>query len=409
MSSFPLDVFPNIEPEEHLQCFGHRATNPGDAERRRTSGQSITSTCADRICLNGFRDGILLAWGGDLHHFHAERSDFVRLREEACMQCKRTSVIRFVKAMLFSLLLIIFAAGAHAQETVRIAVGVDPVFTPWWIAQEKGFYKKHGINAEITQFSGGPALADATMAGEADIGSSGTATWMPRIVRGSMVVLATMATSPDAFKMAARNDIKTLSDLRDKKVGSVGGSSTDYLWVRLAAKLNLPESAFDVIPMTPPELVPSLDRGDIQAYFVWEPWALRAVEVSGPSKVHILATSGDVGYLLNFVVVANKKFVDARPDAATRVLGALREAIEFQNRNPGEAAQIGADKNKLKVDMASYIIKLYQFSLGLSPDTEPAARTEEAWMRSKERLKGRPIDWGTTIDRRFLDRALATP
>src|SRR5262245_9348450 len=268
-------------------------------------------------------------------------------RKEPAMQSRScSSVTKWIGAFAFGLLLSI-PPQSRAQETVRIAVGVDPVFTAWWIAEEKGFYKKYGVKAEITQFSGGPALGDATMAGEADIGSSGTATWMPRIVRGSMVVLATMATSPDAFKMAARTSIKSLSDLQGKKVGTVGASSTDYLWVLLAKKLNVPESAFDVIPMTPPELVPSLDRGDIQAYFVWEPWASRAVEVSGKDKVHLLANSGDVGYFLNFIVVANKKFLEAKPDAATRVLAALRDAIAFQNRNPAEAARIGAEKNKL--------------------------------------------------------------
>jgi NitT/TauT family transport system substrate-binding protein len=317
------------------------------------------------------------------------------------------TVTNWIAATTLGLLFSISAPQVRAQETVRIAVGVDPVFTPWWIAEEKGFYKKYGVKAEITQFSGGPALADATMAGEADIGSSGTATWMPRIVRGSMVVLGTMATSPDAFKMAARSGIKSLSDLQGKKVGTVGASSTDYLWVLVAKKLNVPESAFDVIPMTPPELVPSLDRGDIQAYFVWEPWASRAVEVSGKDKVHILANSGDVGYFLNFIVVANKKFAEANPEATARVLAALREAIAFQNSNPAEAARIGAEKNKLKPEMASYIINLYQYSLGIAPNTEAAAKTEETWMRSKERLKGDPIDWSKTIDRSYLDRAAA--
>jgi ABC-type nitrate/sulfonate/bicarbonate transport system substrate-binding protein len=321
----------------------------------------------------------------------------------------RPAILAWVGALSLGLLVLASGRTAGAQETVRIAVGVDPVYTAWWIAEEKGFYKKHGIKAEITQFSGGPALGDATMAGEADIGSSGTATWMPRIVRGSMVVLATMATSPDAFKMAALTSIKALGDLQGKNVGTVGGSSTDYLWVMLAKKLNVPETAFDLVPMTPPELVPSLDRGDISAYFVWEPWASRGVEVSGKSKVHIMANSGDVGYMLNFAVVANKKFVDAKPEATIRVLAALRDAIDFQNKNPAEATRVGAERNKLKPDMASYIIGLYQFALGMVPDMAAAARTEEAWMRSKERLKGDPIDWNKTIDRSYLDRALAMP
>jgi NitT/TauT family transport system substrate-binding protein len=314
---------------------------------------------------------------------------------------------RWMRALAFGFLLVACPSGARAEDVVRVAVGVDPVYTPWWIAQEKGFYKKHGIAAEITQFSGGPALADATMAGDTDISSSGTATWMPRIVRGSMVVLGTMATSTRAYGMAALARIKSLQDLKGKKVGTVGGSSTDYLWHLLAQKLDAPDSAFELVSIQPPELIPSLDRGDVEAFFCWEPWPSRAVEISGKDKVHIQATSGDIGYLLNFIVAANKKFVDSKPDATARVLAALRDAIDFQNSNPAESIRVGAESNKLKPEMSAYVIGLYKFSLGQSPEMETAARTEEAWLRAKERLKGAPIDWSRTIELRPLERAKA--
>ncbi len=314
---------------------------------------------------------------------------------------------RWIIASAFALLVTLGAYSARAEDTVRMAVGVDPVYTPWWIAQEKGFFTKYGVKAEITQFSGGPDACDATMAGEADISASGSATWMPRLVRGNLLVLGTMATSPDALKMAALSSITSLEQLEGKKVGTVGGSTTDYLWVLLARKLKVPESKFQLVPMPPPELVPSLDRHDIEAYFVWEPWATRAVQVSGKDKVHILANSGDVDYMLNFIVVANGKFADAKPDAVTRVLAALRDAIDFQNQNPVEATRIGAEKNKLTPELASYVIGLYKFSLGMPPGLEKAVEDEEEWMRGMNRVKGNPIDWAKTIDRSFLDKALA--
>jgi ABC-type nitrate/sulfonate/bicarbonate transport system substrate-binding protein len=318
------------------------------------------------------------------------------------------AVMQWIGALAVGFLFLSGMPHARGDDVVRVAVGVDPVYTPWWIAQEKGFYQKHGIKAEITQFSGGPALADATMAGETDISSSGTATWMPRIVRGSMVVLGTMATSTKAYGMAALSRIKSLHDLKGKKVGSVGGSSTDYLWYLVAKKLDASESAFELVSIQPPELISSLDRGDVDAFFCWEPWPARAVETSGKDKVHILATSGDIGYLLNFIVAANKKFVEAKPDATARVLAALHDAIEFQNNNPAEAIRVGAESNKLKPELSSFVLGLYKFSLGQSPEMEAAARTEEAWLRAKARLKGEPIDWSKTIDLQYLHRAMGT-
>jgi len=113
-----------------------------------------------------------------------------------------------------------------------------------------------------------------------------------------------------------------------------------------------------------------------------------------------------VPQLLNFIVAANKKFVEAKPEATVRVLAALRDAIAFQNSNPAEAVRIGAESNKLKPELSSFVLGLYKFSLGQSPDMEGAARTEEAWLRGKERLKGDPIDWSKTIDLQYLNRAM---
>jgi len=80
-------------------------------------------------------------------------------------------------------------------------------------------------------------------------------------------------------------------------------------------------------------------------------------------------------------------------------------SIPQRRRSRSEA--IGGEKNKLKPEMASYIMNLYQFSLGIAPNTEIAAKTEETWMRTKEQLKGEPIDWSKTIDRSYLDRDMA--
>jgi NitT/TauT family transport system substrate-binding protein len=246
------------------------------------------------------------------------------------------------------------------------------------------------------------------MAGEQDFGSSGTATWMPRFVRSdSLRILCTMATSPNNFKMATLTSITSLSDLKGKKVGTVSGSSTDYLWALVAKKLEIPESGLDVVGVTPPELVPALVRGDVQAFFSWEPWPTKAVEIAGKNKVHILASSGDVGYFQSFVVVGNKNFLQAKPDVTARVLAALRDATDYLNNERADAIKIAATRNKMTPEMAEYIVGLYTFKVDLAESMVAGARTEEAWMRGKERLKGSPIDWNVVVDRSYFDRAMA--
>jgi NitT/TauT family transport system substrate-binding protein len=299
-------------------------------------------------------------------------------------------------------------SAAAAQDTVRIGVGVDPSYTTWWVAKDKGFFTKYNIDAEITQFTGGPDLADATMAGEMDFGSSGTPTWVPRFVRtDNLLIVATMATSTDNFKMAALNSIKTLEDLKGKRVGTIAGSTIDYLWALVAKKLDIPESALNTVPVTPPELPAALDRGDVQAFFSWEPWPSRAVEISGKNKVHILASSGDVGYFQSFIVVGNKKFVQAKPDVTARMLAALRDASDYVAADRAESIKITAARNKMTPQMAEYILGLYKFKLDLEDTMVSGSKVEEAWLRSKERLKGNPIDWAKIVDRSYFDKAMA--
>jgi len=282
------------------------------------------------------------------------------------------------------------------------------VYVQWWVAHEKGFFKKYNLTSEIKQFTGGPDMADAVMAGEMDFGSSGTATLMPRIARGNLLVIATISTSPVSFKVAARTSIQSPADLRGKKVGTVGGSTTDYLWTVLAKRYGIPENELQLVSVQPPELVPALDRGDIQAFMSWEPWPSRAVEISGKDKVRVLLTSGDFGYFLHFIAVVHPKFAAAKPDATARVLAALRDASEFVYTNRAEAIQIGAQYSKIKPELSASIIDQYKYTLTLTEEMRRVAKEEEAWMRSKGRIKtADPIDWSKTIDPRYLEKSMA--
>lgn len=315
-----------------------------------------------------------------------------------------------IVALLLTLALLLAGMMANptlAQDLVRIGTGVDPVYVQWWVAHDKGFFKKYNLNSEIKQFTGGPEMADAVMAGELDFGSSGTATLMPRIARGNLLVISTISTSPNAFKVAARTSINSPTDLRGKKVGTVGGSTTDYLWALLAKRYGIPENELNTISIPPPELIPSLDRGDIQAFMVWEPWPSRAVEISGKDKVKLLLSSGDFGYFLNFIAVVNRKFSDAKPDATARVLAAIRDATTFINSNRPEAVQIAAKWSRIKPELAAYNMNIYKYGLSLTDAMRTAAKDEEAWMRSKGRIKADPIDWSKTIDSKFFEKATA--
>jgi len=344
---------------------------------------------------------------GQAFLFAASNSSTLGQIGEAMKSQRRNSVLTSMYGLMAAAFLCLTWSGpSAAQDKIRIGVGVDPSYTTWWVAQDKGFFAKHNIKAELTQFPSGAEIADGVMAGELDFGASGTATWMPRFVRSdNLRILGTQATSTDNFKMASLTSLKTLADVKGKKLGTVQGSTSDYLWALVAKKLNVPESELGITPVSPPELPAALDRGDIQAFFVWEPWPTKAVQISGKDKVHILASSGDVGYFQSFVIVGNKNFIQSHPDVTVRMLVAMREASDFMKKDRADAVKITAARNKMSADMAEYIMGLYNFEIAFGDTIVSGAKVEEAWMRSKERLKGDPINWNTVVDRSYFDKS----
>jgi hypothetical protein len=89
------------------------------------------------------------------------------------------------------------------------------------------------------------------------------------------------------------------------------------------------------------------------------------------------------------------------------VLAALRDATHYLNNERADAIKIAATRNKMTPEMAEYIVGLYTFKVDLAESMVAGARTEEAWMRGKERLRGSPIDWNVVVDRSYFDRAMA--
>jgi hypothetical protein len=86
----------------------------------------------------------------------------------------------------------------------------------------------------------------------------------------------------------------------------------------------------------------------------------------------------------------------------------MRDASDYLATEHAEAIKVAAARNKMTPQMAEYILGLYKFKMDLAENVATGAKTEEAWMRGKERLRGNPIDWTKLIDRSYLDRAMST-
>ena len=133
----------------------------------------------------------------------------------------------------FALLLSALAAapGFAAErplEKVRIAVSSKSLgFLDTWAAKERGFFRKHGLDAEIIAMRP-PLTIGALQAGEIDY-AIGASTTSRGAISGAPVRIVSLALRSSFHTLVARPAIKTIADMKGKTVAVTVGAADDFV------------------------------------------------------------------------------------------------------------------------------------------------------------------------------------
>lgn len=221
--------------------------------------------------------------------------------------------------------------SAMAQEELRVAVGIDPAYSPIFLAKTGGLFKEAGVNVNVVQYAQGGEGVDGVIAGQNQMSAATEATFLNRSTRGDLKALAVFSQSGRFIKLVARTGITEVAQI--KKFGIVPGSVNEFATSKLLAKYNIDPKSVQFVSAGPPEFPALLARGDVDGYVMWEPWPSRGVAAGGK----ILAYSGDFGYVYNLVMVAPGAWVDKHQKEARAVVDAMAKACEQITADPSKA------------------------------------------------------------------------
>ena len=164
---------------------------------------------------------------------------------EGIPEMKFMHAIRSTVATLAVLAGLGLAAQAARAETVRIAVGIDPTFAAFFVAQENNLFSRHGVDAKLVTFGPGGAMVDGMMAGQAVMTASTETTHLVRMPHADIRPLGLVGESGDNLKLVARGDIKDASQIR--KLGVVPGSVFEYLPDFSLDKLGIARASLELV------------------------------------------------------------------------------------------------------------------------------------------------------------------
>ena len=245
------------------------------------------------------------------------------------------------------------SSGEAAQETLDVRFGYIGDFNGTSllaVAEEEGFWEDHGLDVEITSFTNGPLQIQAMGTGDLDYGYIGPgAMWLPASGQAKVIAINTLG---NADRVIAQPDITELEDLEGKTIGVPEGTSGDMILTLALESAGLTKDDVEIVPMDATTLVSAFSSGAIDAAGFWYP-AIATIKEQVP-ELNELAKNSDFSDQVSFPT-AFVSGTDVDEEKTSRVVAALRDAIEFRSDNLDEtieltAAKLGIDSALVEAD-----------------------------------------------------------
>jgi ABC-type nitrate/sulfonate/bicarbonate transport system substrate-binding protein len=284
--------------------------------------------------------------------------------------------------------------AASAQTKMTIATGVDPVFSAYYVAQEAGLFKKHGLDVRINTGPSGSAMVAFLVNGQIESAFGSEIAGVANHNLDPNVVVVAQATRLVRWIAVVGRNIDSLDGLKGKKVGIARGSGGEVFWLAMIDKLKLNPADYTVVNVEAPEMVAALERGNIDAYAVWEPWVTRGLGAVKNTKV--LRTQE--GILEQGVYIyMNRGWITKNPAPAEAFLRALLEATEIINKDRKRAARdVSAFLKSLDPPLVETLMTKLTFDVELSDFTLTLFRLAESQLKQQGKL-AKPVDYGAFV------------
>jgi NitT/TauT family transport system substrate-binding protein len=235
--------------------------------------------------------------------------------------------------------------GAEAA-TVRIALPVLSLESlPIFVAQERGFFARHGVDVDVVASRGGGEAMKAFIAGDVDIVGTGFPEVGLMRERGVDVELFFCQLTRVPFTLLIRKDlgIASLADLKGKNIavtspGSLTSILTRYLLIRQG--LN-PDKDVGLISVGGGgEILGALQGQKVEAAMLFEPFV--TIAITNGVAASLIDVAATLDAFSSAPLSAGKKFADK--DEAKALFAALAEALQYLHQDRAGTLEIAHKK-----------------------------------------------------------------
>ncbi len=243
-------------------------------------------------------------------------------------------IMLLIALMVAIVLSAVYTPEALANMGAKIAVEYNIHPLAAFVAMDKGIFLKNGVYTESFRvYRTGLQITNELVRGNADVAFICLSPAILAYARGAKIKIVCL-THLYGYALVASPKIKSVKDLDGELVGTMKmGSPLDLLYQIVKEKYGL---RVRLRRMSPLRQLIALERGDLKAAFLTEPFATMAVE----KGFHYLLKAKDIWPGMNgSVLVARENYIRKYPKVIKRLVKSLKEANALIHENPLEAAR----------------------------------------------------------------------
>jgi sulfonate transport system substrate-binding protein len=286
---------------------------------------------------------------------------------------------RFIETSALAAPALLLGRSPASAATKTLKIGFQKSATALVVLKGEGLLEQKlrplGFDVVWNEFPAGPPLLEALNAGAVNLGYTGETPPIFAQAGGTPIIyLANGPSSPrtEAILVRAESPIKSVADLKGRKVAFNKGSNVHWFVLEALRKAGLRYADIQPIYLQPADAQPAFFSGAVDAWVIWDPF-YAAAQAAG-ARLLVDATG----------LVPNYPFYLARRDFAAEAAATLAATIEAL---AAVETYIPANKAKVAAEIAPLLgITPAIVEVELDRDTYGIARTTPAVLAEQQKI-----------------------
>ncbi|HYP34055.1 MAG TPA: sulfonate ABC transporter substrate-binding protein [Burkholderiaceae bacterium] len=268
--------------------------------------------------------------------------------------------------------------SSQAEPARELRIGFQKSASLLVLQKAQGTLEKRlapqGVAVKWVEFPAGPQLLEGLNVGAVDVGYVGEAPPIFAQAAGARFVYVgndPAAPATEALVVPKGSPLKSVAELKGKRIALNKGSNVHYLLVKLLEKNGLKYSDVTPVFLPPADARAAFEKGAVDAWVIWDPFLAAAEHQLGARQL-----ADGTGLVNSFsFYLAQTDFAQANPQVIRALFANTDDAARFVQADVPRAAALIAPLQGLDVAVVETSLKRYRY--GVAPLTPAVAEQQQ--------------------------------